>query len=157
MGSLIVVDIADQKVASAPNILVTYALGSCVGVCLYDPLRKMGGLAHIFLPKAFGEIGRKEVYKFADLAIEELVHTMTVMGCSALRMTAKIAGGASLFKFQANDIGGRNVEAVKEELSKLRIHIVAEDTGLNYGRTVELDTENGMMKVKTVGKGIKAI
>ena len=157
MGSLVVVDIADQKIASAPDILITYALGSCLGVCLYDPLRKMGGLAHIFLPKAFGQIGRKEVYKFADLAIEELMRTMTGMGCSAFRMTAKIAGGASLFTFQSCDIGGRNVEAVKEELNKFRIRIVAEDTGLNYGRTVELDTENGTMKVKTVGKGIKVM
>jgi len=157
MGSLVVVEIADQKMASAPDILVTYALGSCIGLCLYDSLRKTGGLAHIFLPKSFGEIGRKEVYKFADLAVGELLRSMAEKGCSPARMTAKIAGGANLFSFQSNDIGGRNVEAVKEELDRLGIRLVAEDTGLNYGRTVEFDTGNGLMKVKTAGRGIRTL
>jgi chemotaxis protein CheD len=155
MGKLVVVGIADQQVTAPPEILITYALGSCVGVCLYDKIRRVGGLAHIFMPKASGTVKGKELHKFADTAIEEMVKTMQKKGCNASGLTAKIAGGASMFGFKGICVGEQNIEIVKRELRRFNIKLLAEDTGSNYGRTVEFNLENGTMTVKTAGKGNK--
>jgi len=157
MGKLLVVGISDQQIASSPDILVTYALGSCVGICLYDRLRRIGGLAHILLPEAFGDAGGINIYKFADRAIEELIRSMAKRGCVPLHMTAKIAGGANMFATQGKSIGDRNIETVKKELQRLKVRIVAEDTGANYGRTAVFNPEDGSLTVKTVGKGNKVL
>jgi chemotaxis protein CheD len=157
MGKKVVVDISDQKVALTPDTLITYALGSCVGVCLYDPVLHVGGLAHVFLPYSFGGVGRKDIYKFADLAVGELVRTMGSMKCPASRLVAKIAGGANMFDFKTNNIGETNVISVKEQLNRFRIRLIAEDTGENYGRTLEFNPSDGLMCVKTAGRGIKML
>jgi chemotaxis protein CheD len=155
--SNLVVGISDQKVAYPPDTLTTYALGSCVCICLYDNLRRIGGLAHILLPEAFGDVSGKNVYKFADTAIEELVRGMIKQGCAHLHLTAKIAGGANMFIGDGKSIGDRNVETVTQELQRLRIRIVAQDTGSNYGRTAIFNTEDGSLTVKTLGRGNKII
>ncbi len=155
MGNLVIVGISDQQVAYPPDSLITYALGSCVGICLFDTMRRISGLAHVLLPQAFIGSDRHEVYKFADTAVEELVRSMERQGCARLHMIAKIAGGANMFITTGKSIGERNVEVVKNELKRLNIRLMAEDTGLNYGRTVEFNTQNGSMIVKTAGKGNK--
>lgn len=157
MGKLLVVGISDQQIARSPDVLVTYALGSCVGICLYDNLRRIGGLAHILLPEAFGDAGGINLYKFANTAIEELVKVMGKQGCVPFHITAKIAGGANMFASSGKSIGDRNVETVKKELQRLRIKIVGEDTGANYGRTAVFDPEDGSLTVKTVGRGNKVL
>ncbi len=157
MGRLVIVGISDQKITAAPDILITYALGSCVGICLYDRLHHLGGLAHILLPETFSDGSAKNLYKFADTAIGELVHTMEKAGSARLHLTAKIAGGANMFTVTGKSIGERNVETVKKELQRLSIRLVAEDTGANYGRTVEFNPENGSMTVKTIGRGNKVL
>lgn len=154
MGNLMVVGIADQKVAAVPDILITYALGSCVGICLYDPICKIAGLSHILLPETLLNV-KNTPYKFADTAINELVKAMERVGCSRLRLTAKIAGGANMFPVSGKSIGDRNIEMVKLELNRLNIRLTAEDTGANYGRTVEFNPADGSMMVKTVGRGSK--
>jgi chemotaxis protein CheD len=151
--SNLVVGISDQKVAYQPDTLITYALGSCVCICLYDNLKRIGGLAHILLPEAFGDVSGKNIYKFADTAIEELARAMQKQGCAQLHLTAKIAGGANMFVTEGRSIGDRNVETVKQELQRLRIRLVAQDTGANYGRTAVFNTEDGSLTVKTLGKG----
>jgi chemotaxis protein CheD len=153
MGKLIVVGISDQKTAVCPDMLITYALGSCVGICLYDSVRHAAGLSHILLPSAANHPGDGNIYKFADTAVEELLNTMERLGCSRNRITAKIAGGANMFANSGINIGEKNVEAVKIELERLRIKITAEDTGKNYGRTVEFNPENGIVTVKSMIKG----
>lgn len=157
MGRLVVVGISDQQIATEPDLLITYALGSCVGICLHDSRTRISGLAHILLPEAFGDQGGRNIYKFADTAIEKLVGTMERQGCTRVNLTAKIAGGANMFANLATSksIGDRNVEVVKKELSRLRVRIMAEDTGANYGRTVEFNPGNGQMTVKSIGKGNK--
>lgn len=155
MEQLMVVGISDQKIAFSPDNLITYALGSCVGICLHDPLKQIGGLAHILLPEAFADSGSKDVYKFANTAIKELVRDMEKQGCARLHLAAKIAGGANMFITSGMSIGERNVEVVKRELKRLNIRLLAEDTGANYGRTVEFSPFNGKMIVKTVGRGNK--
>lgn len=154
---MIVVGISDQQVASSPDALITYALGSCVGICIYDHLRKIGGLSHILLPEAYAGCGSGNTYKFADTAIRALVSAMERMGCSPVRMSAKIAGGANMFATGINSIGDRNVETVKRELQSLRIRIIAEDTGADYGRTVEFFPGDGSVLVKTAGRGNRVL
>jgi chemotaxis protein CheD len=153
----LVVGISDQKVAGPPDTLTTYALGSCVCICLYDRLRRIGGLAHILLPEAFGDVSGKNVYKFADTAIEELVRGMIKQGCAHLHLTAKIAGGANMFVSEGKSIGDRNIETVTQELQRLKIRIVAQDIGANYGRTAVFNTQDGSLTVKTLGRGNKVI
>jgi len=153
------VGISDWKVCKPPDLLVTYALGSCVGICLYDKIRKIAGLSHIMLPdsKSSGESNVNRM-KFADTAIPDMLQKMTSMGAMQTGMTAKIAGGAMMFQTTSDrfNIGERNVVAVKAALQALRIPIVAQDTGLNYGRTVFFTPEDGIMKVKSATQGEKS-
>jgi chemotaxis protein CheD len=158
MGKLVVVGISDQQIAGPPDTLITYALGSCVGICIHAHLRKLSGLSHILLPNAFDNIEAKDIFKFADTAIAQLVSAMERRGCLRAHLTAKIAGGANMFtSLKSISVGDRNVETVKKELRRLNIRLIAEDTGANYGRTVEFNPENGMVTVKTAGKGNKII
>lgn len=155
---MIEVGISDLNVAKNGDVLITRALGSCVGICLYDAIAKVAGLSHVMLPdsKPFAPQGTQK-YKFADTAIEILMHKMEENGAMHVRMRAKIAGGAQMFANVNNsslsNIGQRNVEAVKAELQRLRIPILAEDTGKNYGRTQILDSADGSMCIKSVLKG----
>ena len=157
MNNLVIVGISDQQIAVPPDTLITYALGSCVGICLHDVLMKVAGLSHILLPTAFDGNSKNDVYKYADTAIEAMIRSMEMKGCNRSRMTAKIAGGATMFATSGVSIGDRNVEMVKKELARLRVRLVAEDTGLNYGRTVDFNPESGAMTIKSVGKGIKVL
>jgi len=160
MSDFLVVGISDFKLARDPNVIVTYALGSCVGICIYDQQARVGGLSHIMLPESnmfsSNDLNRM---KFADTALVDLVHLLTRNGADRRRLTAKIAGGAQMFEVQKDSsigtIGERNIKSVKEALSGLRIPIVAEDTGLNYGRTVYFDLETGIMKVQALSRMIK--
>lgn len=155
--SKIVVGISDLNVAKEPDILVTYALGSCVGICLYDPVTRVAGLSHIMLPSSSLAPGQQDQMKFADTAIAILVSRMAAAGAMRSRLRAKIAGGAKMFAAVSNsslaNIGQRNVEAVKGTLAKLHIPIVAEDTGKNYGRTVYFSAQDGSMRVTSANKG----
>lgn len=156
MSNSITVGIAGLKYGSAPVELVTYALGSCVGVCLYDPVRRIGGLAHIVLPGR-PPAGANEL-RYAETCIPLMVKGMEERGCLRSRMTAKIAGGARMFAIEGEqgfDIGVRNVAAVREGLRGLGIAITAEETGLNFGRTVYFQTENGGMRVRSFTNGTK--
>ncbi|MEG1687139.1 MAG: chemotaxis protein CheD, partial [Angelakisella sp.] len=124
MSSAITVGIADLNVAKSPEVLVTYALGSCVGICLYDANARVGGLVHIMLPDStqiFG--GSQQLNKFADTGIAELIKRMEALGARRTFMKAKIAGGAQMFAAISNsaiaNIGNRNVVAVKEVLLSL--------------------------------------
>ncbi|HEX3027412.1 MAG TPA: chemotaxis protein CheD [Clostridia bacterium] len=157
MSNLIVVGISDLKITRSPEILITYALGSCIGTCLYDSQLHIAGLSHILLPESAISKSDHNVMKFADTAIEELVKAMEKIGSSRRRLTAKIAGGANMFASVGSSIGERNVAAVKQELTRLNIRITGEDTGKNYGRTVEFHSENGDVIVKSFQHGNKIL
>ncbi|MFI3115373.1 MAG: chemotaxis protein CheD [Clostridia bacterium] len=152
------VGISDLNIATNGDSLVTFALGSCVGICIYDNVHKIAGLSHIMLPASsgFNAVGDQK-HKFADLAIPELVKQMEYRGAKRICMKAKIAGGAKMFATPANSplgsIGDRNVVAVKYMLGQLRIPIIAEDTGKDYGRTQYFDSATGLMKIKSVNRG----
>ena len=157
---MIVVGMADLKVAKNPDILTTLGLGSCVGITLYDRIKKIGGLAHVMLPTYKGFEGQN-VAKFADSAIIELLNQISRIGASRSSLVAKIAGGAHMFGLSQNTdmmkIGERNAAASLAILAQLRIPVQANDTGGSHGRTIELDTDTGALKIKTVGKGEKFI
>ena len=157
---VIVVGMADLKVAKAPDILTTLGLGSCIGITLHDQAKKIGGMAHIMLPTYKGFEGQN-IAKFADSAIIELVNQLARLGAPRGSLVAKIAGGAHMFgRTQNNDmlkIGERNAAASIAILKQLGIPIVANDTGGSYGRTIELNMDNGNLKIKTVGAGEKFI
>jgi chemotaxis protein CheD len=161
MADKLVVGISDMKITRRPDVLVTYALGSCVGICLYDAIAGVAGMSHILLPEALACPRDTNPAKFADTAIEELVRQMHLHGAHRSRMTAKIAGGAQLFGTntapESMRIGDRNVRAVKQELERMRIRITGEDTGSNYGRTVEFESVNGVVRISSALKGVKTL
>jgi len=157
---VIVVGMADLKVAKHPDSLTTLGLGSCVGITLFDYSKKIGGMAHCMLPTYKGYEGQN-IAKFVDSAVIELVNQLVRMGASRSAFTAKIAGGAHMFgRSQGNDmlkIGERNAAAGLAILRQLSIPVKANDTGGSHGRTIELSLETGALKIKTVGLGEKII
>nr|QNO41928.1 chemoreceptor glutamine deamidase CheD [Methanosarcinales archaeon ANME-2c ERB4]QNO49048.1 chemoreceptor glutamine deamidase CheD [Methanosarcinales archaeon ANME-2c ERB4] len=164
MPDIVKVAMADLKVARDPAVLITIGLGSCIGIALYDPVVKVGGLAHIMLPtskRVTGGNGSNPM-KYADTGIEITLRKMVAMSAVKRRITAKIAGGAHMFSCVKEcssflKIGDNNAAAVKEKLSREGIKLMASDTGKDYGRTVELHTKDGSYVVKTIAKGSKVI
>ncbi|MGE5397865.1 MAG: chemotaxis protein CheD [Chitinophagales bacterium] len=161
MSKIIQVGMADLKVASVPDKLMTAGLGSCVGICLHDKANRIGGLAHIMLPSSLQARSTQNKAKFADTALDVLISEMEKLGSLSARLTAKIAGGAQMFNFSGDSdimkIGERNARAVEEALKRLNIKLIANDTGGTYGRTIVFDPENGELLVKTIGHGERII
>ena len=161
MGQMIKVGMADMNYCSAPDAITTLGLGSCVGIVLYDATKKLCGMVHVMLPDSTQIKNNQNCAKFADTGIEALLAELLKRGANRRCITAKIAGGAQMFAFTTNNdmlrVGERNVEASKRKLAQLGIPILAEDTGLTYGRTIEFFPENGNLIIKAVGKPVKAI
>lgn len=145
------VGIGDLKITRQQGTLITYALGSCIGITLYDPMIKLGGLLHIMLPNSPGATDTP--YKFADTGIKEMLRKMSAFGGMKSRYVCKIAGGAQMFQMTGSigNIGQRNIESVKAILSAENIRITGEDTGLNYARTMLMDVSTGKVTVRTIG------
>lgn len=161
MSENIKVGIAEFKIAKSPDTLVTLGLGSCVGVALYDPTTQIGGLIHVMLPDSTQIKKNTNIAKFADTGITELVTQMIAVGANKSRITAKIAGGAQMFEFKQMDeslrIGMRNIIAVHKILEKYKIPVLANDTGSNYGRTIEFYLDTGKIRIRANGHGTKEI
>ncbi len=162
MSEVIKVGMADLKTCVSPDSVTTLGLGSCVGIAIRDTSNKIGGLAHIMLPDSTAmRNSQTNIAKFADTGIEELVRQMEALGAKRNRMVAKIAGGADMFNFQGNSsiglVGERNAIATKAKLAELKIPLIAEDTGENYGRTVIFYPETGEFHIRAVGKSVKII
>lgn len=159
--TVVKVGMADLNICHTGSIRTT-GLGSCVGLTLFDPKTHIAGMAHIMLPSSdIAREGSLNLAKYSDTAIPELLRVMMDAGASRTRLIAKMAGGAQMFAFSnGNDmmrIGPRNVETSKQILEKLGIPIVAEDTGGNYGRTIELRCDDGMLNIRSVQMGVKEI
>lgn len=159
MGVMIKVGMADLNICSAPDSITTLGLGSCVGIILFDPVKKIAGMVHIMLPDSTKIKNNENLAKFADTGIDALIDKLVMAGACRSRLVAKIAGGAQMFAFSSNNdmlrIGERNVEASKNKLKFLGIRLLAEDTGLDYGRTIEFFPETGDLHIKSVGKPLK--
>jgi chemotaxis protein CheD len=156
------VGIAQMDVAKAPNRIRTSGLGSCVGVVLYDESKQVAGLIHVMLPDS--QLGRSDsinVAKFADTGIPAMIDQLKQEGIQPFKLKAKIAGGAQMFQFTSSRdsmrIGPRNVEAVKLQLKKFSIPLIAEETGGSSGRTIEFDPQTAKLNIRTVNQGVKDI
>jgi chemotaxis protein CheD len=148
------VGMAEYKVKESPALLTSIGLGSCIGLALYDAVNKIGALAHIMLPRQSEARNKANPAKFADTVIDLMLAEMEARGSIKRHITAKVFGGANMFPHvQGNllmNVGARNAVAVKEELVKRNIAIVAEDVGGHCGRTIVFDTRSGKVSVKTV-------
>lgn len=155
------VGIADYKIARTPGRLITLGLGSCVGVSLYDPVVKIGGLLHVMLPDSTQFNSAARPAKFADLGIPLLVRELQKAGAADKRLQAKLVGGAQMFSgldgMTALNIGQRNVEKSRSVLRELGIKILAEEVGGNRGRTMILDTADGRVTIRMLGSVQKVI
>ena len=144
-----------MKFARGEGQIITYALGSCIGITMYDPAIRLGGLLHIMLPSRSDPRDPK-VFKYADSGIHETVRKLSAFGMVKSRTVVKIAGGAKMFDVKGNsdfgNIGQRNAAMVKKILMEERLRISAEDTGGTYARTMLLDVATGDVAVRTVGK-----
>lgn len=150
----ITIGIADMKIAKDSGMLITYALGSCIGICLYDQRIKLAALVHIMLPLNM-EPGRKNTFKYADTGIRETLRQMEAKGASRSRITAKIAGGAKMFEVSGGslgNIGQRNIESVHLNLKKEGIQLLKEDVGGSVARTLLFDPATGLGCVRCYGR-----
>lgn len=150
-----VVGIADMKMLRGEGELITYALGSCIGICLYDPVIKLAALVHIMLPINM-ETGRKNPMKYADTGIRETLKQMESQGARRVRIVAKIAGGAKMFEVSGGgslgNIGQRNIESVHLNLKKEGIRLLKEDVGGTSARTLWFDAATGQGHIRSYGK-----
>lgn len=156
------VGMADLKIAAGGAVLRTTGLGSCVGLTLFDERTRVAGMVHVMLPSS--DIAREasiNIAKYADTSIPHLIDLMRQEGAEPRRFVAKMAGGAQMFAFNTNSdtmrIGPRNVESCKRMLQSYNIPLLAEDTGSNYGRTVEFSSISGMLTIRSVKQGVKEI
>ena len=137
MGNMIKIGMAELNVCLPPDAITTLGLGSCVGVVLYDPAKKVCGMVHVMLPDSTKIKNNENRAKFADTGIEDLLQKVISQGAVRKNLVAKIAGGAQMFAFKSDNdmlrVGDRNVEATKTKLKALQIPIIAEDTGKNSG------------------------
>lgn len=144
-----------MKMSQRTGELITYALGSCIGICLYDPMVKLAAMIHIMLPLNM-EAGRKNPMKYADTGIRETLKAMEAKGAMRSRIVAKIAGGAKMFEVSGNgslgNIGLRNIESVRMTLKREGIRLLAEDTGGSVARTLSFDPANGQGIIRSYGK-----
>lgn len=150
----------EYVVADEPKVLVAPALGSCVGLALWDPVKRRGGMAHIMLPAPVDGMTTSSVLeRFASCAVPTLVDALVAAGSLRSRLVAKLAGGAAMFGGDAGvgGIGGRNVSEVKYQLGLLRIPILAEDVGGAHARTVELHLDSGIVIVRSYAFGMKQL
>ncbi len=153
--------ISDLKVSNNPDdVLITYALGSCISVAVYDPKMKVGGLLHFMLPDSTLDASKakEKAAMFADTGIPLLFKSCYAIGAEKQRMVVKVAGGASILD-DGNyfRIGQKNIMAMRKIFWHNNVMIDAEDTGRNCNRTVRLELANGRCLVKSSEGTVKEL
>ncbi len=151
------VAISEIKAARAPDVLVAYGLGSCLGLCLYDPVLRIGGMAHTLLPAHRPGADPLRPGKFVDSALHHLLAILLGMGAKHGRLVAKLAGGANMFEALGapgrDHVGARNIHAARSVLKNLDLPLIAEESGGGWGRTAEFLLASGEMRVRRVSGG----
>ncbi|MBN1910282.1 MAG: chemotaxis protein CheD [Pirellulales bacterium] len=144
-ATVVRVNMADIAYARAPVVLETL-LGSCVGVAIWDRSRQLGALAHVVLPDSHARSGSPG--KFADTAIAEAKRRLVLQGAVTRSLTAKIAGGATMFQTTGNlDIGRFNHQAVVTQLRRQGITLTGEHVGGQQGRLIRFSPQDGTVRV----------
>jgi chemotaxis protein CheD len=157
----LIVGISDIKITNnLDDVIITYALGSCIGIVVYDPVAKVGGLLHYMLPDSTldDKKAREKPAMFADTGIPLLFKSCYAMGAEKKRMIVNVAGGASILD-DANffRIGQKNITAMRKIFWKNNVMIKAEDTGANYNRTLRLEMMMGKVFVRSSGGEMKEL
>jgi chemotaxis protein CheD len=157
----LIVGISDIKVSNkADDVIITYALGSCIGVVVFDPIVKVGGLLHYMLPDSNLDLNkaRENPEMFADTGIPLLFKSCYKFGAEKSRMIVKAVGGASILD-DTNyfRIGQKNIMAMRKIFWKNNVMVNKEDTGLNYNRTVRLEMSTGSVFVRSSGGEMKEL
>ena len=151
----IIVSVSDAKISKSPeDVLATYSLGSCIGVCLYDPTIHVGGMLHYQLPNSTMDLNRaKEIpFMFADSGMKILVEKLVAIGANKKRMQVKIAGGSAMDTGPKGfNIGKRNHLAIRKILWKNGMFIDAEDVGGVSPRNMFMNIANGTVTVRSNG------
>jgi len=157
MSTLHVVGISDCKVSNDPtDSIVTYALGSCVGLVLYDPHARIGGLLHVMLPDSRFRSSSREfnAHMYADTGFYALIEALLSLGASKSRLVAKAAGGANMLRHSSLlDIGQRNSETVLGLLRMERIPVLGTSLGGSVGRSMQVRLDDGTTRVRLLGQG----
>jgi chemotaxis protein CheD len=157
----IVVRVADLQAGTGNDVLVTIGLGSCVAVVLHDPEAKVGGLAHVLLPSPALSRRDDNPAKFPQTAIPRLLELMGQLGASPRRVTARLAGGASMFASLSApgtiQMGERNSVACRQVLNQHGVALIGEATGGDYGRTVKLWVADGRVEISSVSHGVQSL
>jgi len=157
----LIIGISDIKVSNGmQDVLVTYALGSCIGIVVFDPIAKVGGMLHYMLPDSNLDQNKakENPAMFADTGIPLLFKTCYKLGAEKKRMLVKVAGGASILD-DTNyfRIGQKNIMAMRKIFWKNNVMIDKEDTGANYNRTLRLDMSTGKVFVRSSGGEMKEL
>lgn len=158
-SQLVVVGIADVKVSANPEeTLITYALGSCLGVTIYDPVAKVGGLLHAMLPsgKANPERAQENPARFVDSGLPVLFKSAYALGAQKERIVVRVAGGAHMASAGGREdgfqIGKRNFVELKRMLWKNGVLLEDQDVGGSISRTISMSIETGDVWVKSGGE-----
>ena len=150
-----IISVSDAKVSNDPaDLLTTYSLGSCIGVCLYDSTTHTGGMLHYQLPdsKIDPERAQEKPFMFADSGMKLLIKKLLSMGANKKRMQVKIAGGAEMNTGPKGfNIGKRNYLAIRKILWKNGMFIDAEDVGGFSPRNVYMNIADGTVSVRSNG------
>ena len=154
-----VVGVADMAVASKPgDVIVTHALGSCLGVVVYDPVARIGGLLHVMMPMSSVNPAKAKSnpFMFVDTGVPTFMTTLFDAGVDRRRMVVKVAGGANVHDNEDRfAIGKRNYTVLKKLLWKNNVLIEAEDTGGSHPRTMSLDIDSGVVTLSTAGQSTR--
>jgi chemotaxis protein CheD len=154
----IIVTISDAQASADPaDTVVTYSLGSCIGVCLYDPVTKIGGMLHCQLPTSTMDPERAKANPamFADSGLAHLIQLLESRGAGKRRLKVTLAGGAQVLdKNNVFDIGRRNHAAIRKALWQHGLFVDAEDCGGSAPRTIYLAIADGAVTCKTKGQSI---
>lgn len=144
-----------------PFRLVTRALGSCLGITLYNPLKKLGAMAHPMLPDIERARTNANPSRYVNYTIRKMVEDLEKAGSARSRLVAKLFGGARMFAFISSDsllnVGEKNIAMAREVFNELNIKISAEEVGGTFGRTIELNLETGKVVVDTASWGRKEV
>lgn len=159
--NIIEVRMGEMRVGENPFRIVTRALGSCLGITLYNPLKKLGAMAHPMLPDIERARTNANPSRYVNYTIRKMVEDLEKAGSARNRLVAKLFGGARMFAFISSDsilnVGEKNIAMAREVFSELNINIAVEEVGGTFGRTIELNLETGKVVVDTASWGRKEV
>lgn len=155
MNNTLIVGISDMKLSRNPgDVIVTYSLGSCLGVSIYDPKAQIGGMVHCLLPTAAAakEKARANPFMFVTTGVAMTVRRLVDLGANKARLVFKVAGGANMRKDRLFDTGLRNFEALQKLMERNNRRLDAVDVGGTIPRTLFLYLDTGRVVVRSMGK-----